>query len=64
MPKKELGIKLITKLRAILLMEANFNFGNKHIYGVKMLETAQKHDLMLEEISSEKGKMADNGTLS
>ena len=46
MLEKELGIKLITKLRAILLMEADFNFGNKHIYGVKMLETARKHDLM------------------
>ncbi len=45
-------------------MEVDFNFGNKYIYGLKMLETAREYNLIPEEISSEKGRMADDGTLS
>jgi hypothetical protein len=33
MLKKTLGVTLVTKLRAILLMEVDFNATNKIIYG-------------------------------
>ncbi len=37
MLKKTLGVTLVTKLRAILLMEADFNATNKILYGVRMM---------------------------
>ena len=64
MLEKMHGCTLMSKLRAILLMEANFNFSNKIIYGVRMMDNARKYSLMPEEIYSEKNKMADNGTLA
>ena len=64
MLEKELGNKLISKLRAILLMEADFNFGNKQTYGVHMLDNARKFRLMPEEIFNEQNRMADDGTLA
>jgi len=36
MLEKELGINLASKLRAILLMEADFNAANKLIYGNRL----------------------------
>jgi hypothetical protein len=51
-------------LRAILLMEADFNAMNKEVYGVRMLDTARKYKLMPEEIFSEKNRMADDGGLA
>ncbi len=38
--EKILGITLVTKLQAILLMEGNFNATNKIVYGVQMLNNA------------------------
>ena len=64
MLEKEMGNKLINKLRAILLMEAVFNFGNKQTYGIHMLSNARKDGHMPDEIFSEKIRMADNRTLS
>ena len=64
MLEKELGCTLLGKLRAILLMEADFNFSNKVIYGVRMLDNARKHGYSPEEVYSEKNKMADDGTLA
>ena len=64
MLEKTLGVTLVTKLRAILLMEADFNATNKIIYGNRMIEKAQEYNLMPEEIFSERNRMADNGTLS
>ena len=64
MLEKMQGCTLMTKLRSILLMEADFNFSNKMIYGVRMMDNARKHGLMPEEIYSEKNKMADDGTLA
>jgi hypothetical protein len=61
--QKTLGITLVTKLWAILLMEADFNATNKIVYWNRMLTNAQKHNLMSEEIFSEKNWMADNRTL-
>ena len=64
MLEKTLGVTLVTKLRAILLMEADFNATNKIIYGNRMMGNARKYDLVPEEIFSERNRMADDGTLS
>jgi hypothetical protein len=63
MLEKTLGVTLVTKLRAILLMEGDFNATNKIAYGVRMLQNARINNLMPEEIFSEKNRMADDGTL-
>ena len=63
MLEKVLGVRLITKLWAILLMEADFNAANKIVYGERMLNNARKYKLMPEEIFSERGKEANNGGL-
>ncbi len=52
MLKKSLGVTLVTKLRAMLLMEAEFNASNKIIYGVRMMGQAHDHNLMSDEIYS------------
>jgi hypothetical protein len=62
MLEKTLGVTLVTKLRAILLMEADFNATNKIIYGNRMMEKAREYNLMPEEIFSERNRMADDGT--
>lgn len=64
MLEKVAGCSLITKMRAILLMEADFNFTNKMIYGVRMLDNARRYGFMAEEIFSEKGRTAEDGALS
>ena len=64
MLKKMFGCTLIRKLRAILLMEADFNFANKLIYGVRMMDNVRRYGFMPEEIYSEKGKTADDGSLA
>ncbi len=63
MLEKLFGCALITKLRSILLMEADFNATNKIVYGNRMLYNVQKHHLMPKEIYSEKNRLADDGTL-
>ncbi len=40
--RKMFGVHLVSKLRAILLMEADFNAMNKEVYGVCMLDEARK----------------------
>jgi hypothetical protein len=64
MLEKMLGVTLVTKLRAILLMEEDFNASNKIIYGARMMEQAKEYNLMPDEIYSKKNWMADNGTLT
>jgi hypothetical protein len=64
MLEKVLGCTLVTKLRAILLMEADFNATNKIILGRRMMKTARQQELMPEEIFSEKNREADDGTLA
>ncbi len=54
MLEKTLGVTLVTKLRAILLMEGDFNAANKIVYGTRMLDNARKYRLVREEIFSEK----------
>ncbi len=61
MLEKRFGVCLVSKLRPILLMEADFNAMNKEVYGVQMLDTARKYKLVPEEIFSKKNCMADNG---
>ena len=55
---------MITKLRSILLMEADFNTSNKVNYGVRMLANVRKYKLIPEEVYSKMNCLADDGTLS
>ncbi len=64
MLEKMFGVRLVSKLRAILLMEADFNAMNKEVYDVRMLEEARKYKLIPEEIFSEKYCTADDGGLA
>jgi len=57
------GVRLISKLRAILLMEADFNAMNKEVYGIRMLDNARPFKLIPEEIFSEQNRTADDGVL-
>jgi hypothetical protein len=58
------GVRLDSKLRAILLMEADFNAMNKEVYGVQMLDNARRYKLIPEEIFSEQNRTADDGGLA
>ncbi len=58
------GVQLVSKLRAILLMEANFNAMNKEVYGVRMLDNARRYKLILEEIFSKQNCTANDGGLA
>lgn len=64
MLEKMFGCTLISKLRSILLMEADFNFVNKQMYGIRMLDEVRKYKLMPDEIFSERNRMAEDGTLA
>ena len=57
------GVTLVTKLRAILLVEANFNYHNILIVGTRMTELARSHGIVPEDIYSEKGKTAKDTVL-
>jgi hypothetical protein len=64
MLEKIFGVRLVSQLRAIYLMEADFNATNKEVYGVRMLEEARKYKLVPEEIFSEQNRMANDGGLA
>eukprot|EP00804_Cyclotella_cryptica_P006975 CCRYP_007113-RA/>CCRYP_007113-RA protein AED:0.75 eAED:0.75 QI:0/-1/0/1/-1/0/1/0/1178 len=64
MLEKQPGVRLISKLRAILLMEADFNAANKILFGNRMLNQIRKYKLMPEEIFSERQRTADDGILA
>ena len=64
MLEKMFGVRLVSKLRAILLKEADFNAMNKEVYGVRMLDNAQQYNLIPKEIFSKKNRTADNGGLA
>ncbi len=64
MLEKMFGVRLVSKLRAILLMEADFNAINKEVFGVWMLDNARKYKLIPEEIFSKQNRTADNGGLA
>ena len=63
MLEKIAGVAVVTKLRAILLMEANFNFHNKLIFGKRMMDFARRHGMVPEEIYSEKERTAEDAVL-
>ena len=54
----------MSKLQAIMLMEAVFNATNNIVYGNQMLANARKNNLMPEDIFSEWNRMADDGGLA
>ncbi len=56
MLEKIAGVALVNKLRAILLLEADFNFCNKLIFGKRMLDLARANGMVPEEIYSGKGR--------
>jgi hypothetical protein len=41
MLEKMFGVRLVSKLQAILLMEADFNAMKKEVYGVRLLDNAR-----------------------
>eukprot|EP00804_Cyclotella_cryptica_P018896 CCRYP_006429-RA/>CCRYP_006429-RA protein AED:0.69 eAED:0.69 QI:0/-1/0/1/-1/0/1/0/365 len=64
MLEKQPGVLLISKLRAILLMEADFNAANKILFGNRMLNQIRQYKLMPEEIFSERQRIADDGIMA
>ena len=64
MLQKLFGCNLVSKLRSILLIEADFNAANKILFGTRMLDNARKYRLMPGEIYSERGRTAEDGTLA
>jgi hypothetical protein len=54
MLEKTLGVTLVTKLRAIFLIEDDFNAANKIVYGTRMLDNARKYQLSRRKFFSEK----------
>ncbi len=64
MLEKMFRVHLVSKLRAILLMEADFNAMNREVYGVRMLDKAQKYKLIPEEIFRKKNRTADDKGLA
>ncbi|KAL7459566.1 hypothetical protein ACHAWC_011573 [Mediolabrus comicus] len=63
MLEKIAGVALVTKLRGILLLEADYNQHSKLIFGKRMLDLARKNGLVPEEIYSEKGRTAEDAIL-
>ena len=55
-----IGIALVTKLRAILLMEADFNYHNRVIIGSQMMNLVRQHNMVPEEVFSKKEKTAED----
>ena len=54
----------MSKIQAILLMEADFNAANKIVYDNRMLANARKYSLMPEDIFIERNRMADDEGLA
>jgi len=64
MLQKITGCHLISKLRSILLMEADFNSMNKIIFGRRMMANVWKYGFMPDEIFSEWNRTAEEGFLA
>jgi hypothetical protein len=64
MMEKKVGSHLVSKLRSILLLEADMNKANKIIYGERMMNNIRRYHLMPEENFSEKNRTADDGALA
>ena len=61
--EKVAGIALITKMRAILLMEADFNFHNSLIFGKRMLDLARDMGMVPDELFQDKGRTSEDALL-
>lgn len=57
------GVALVTKLQAILLMRADFNFHNKLVFGNRMLDLVGKHGMIPEEVYSKNEQTAEDPVL-
>jgi len=62
MLEKIAGISLVNKLRAILLMEADFNMHNKLLFGKRMLDNARANGIIPPEQYSEQQSTAEDGS--
>ena len=62
--EKTPGNCLVTKLRAILLMEADYNTNNKIVFGERMMDVVREHGLMIEEVFSKQGRTTEDGALA
>jgi hypothetical protein len=58
------GCTLVSELRAILFMEVDFNFSNKIVCGVCMMDDARKYGHTFDEICSDKGRTANDSSLA
>ena len=63
MLEKIAGVALVTKLRPIPLMEADFNRHNRLIFGDRMMKLARENSLVPEEIYIKKGKTTEDAIL-
>ena len=63
MLKKIAGDAVVTKLRAILLMEAAFNCHNRLIFGYRMMKLSRENVLVPEEIYSKEKKTPEDAIL-
>ena len=61
--EKKLGATSLAKLRAILLMEADFNKSLKEIFCRWMMDSVRNNGLMQDEIFSEKGRTSGDNAL-
>jgi hypothetical protein len=59
--EKIAGVALVNKLRAILLMEGDFNMHNRLIFGTRMMEIAREADLIPPEQFAEKQSDGQDG---
>ena len=61
MLEKIAGLALVSRLRAILLFEADFNMTNKTFFGKRMLDATRAAGIIPDEHYSNKGKTAKDG---
>jgi len=57
MIEKKPGVIVVDKLRAILLMEADFNFGNKLIFGNRAMQNAETSEMFRNETCGGRKRM-------
>ncbi len=63
MLEKVVGVALMMKLHAILLLYVDFNFHNKLIFGSHMLWMAQDMDIIPKAMYHANGRMAEDEIL-
>ena len=57
MIEKKPGVIAVDKLRAILLMEADFNFGNELIFGNRAMQNAEVSEMFRNEMCGGRKRM-------